>query len=93
MCVADEIPSTGYNTTFQEDKTFGKSAYAVSGEVEMIQKEIMTNGPVEGAFTVYADFPSYKSGETDVFKGGCRFFFAGVGVVLIVKTVASKSYK
>lgn len=25
--------------------------------------EIMTHGPVEGAFTVYADFPSYKSGE------------------------------
>lgn len=25
--------------------------------------EIMTNGPVEGAFTVYADFPQYKSGE------------------------------
>jgi len=24
--------------------------------------EIMTNGPVEGAFTVYADFPTYKSG-------------------------------
>lgn len=23
----------------------------------------MTNGPVEGAFTVYADFPSYKSGK------------------------------
>jgi cathepsin B len=22
----------------------------------------MTNGPVEAAFTVYADFPSYKSG-------------------------------
>jgi len=24
--------------------------------------EIMTNGPVEGAFTVYADFLMYKSG-------------------------------
>ena len=31
--------------------------------MEQIQKEIMTNGPVEGAFTVYSDFPSYKSGE------------------------------
>ena len=27
-----------------------------------IQAEIMKNGPVEGAFTVYADFPSYQSG-------------------------------
>ncbi len=24
--------------------------------------EIMKNGPVESSFTVYADFPSYKSG-------------------------------
>ena len=35
----------------------------MSSEVEKIQTEIMTYGPVEGAFTVYADFPSYKSGE------------------------------
>ena len=25
-------------------------------------EEIMTNGPVEAGFTVYADFPTYKSG-------------------------------
>ena len=25
-------------------------------------EEIQTNGPVEAAFTVYADFPNYKSG-------------------------------
>lgn len=40
----------------------GMSAYSVHG-VEKIMTEIMTNGPVEGAFTVYADFPQYKSGE------------------------------
>ena len=39
------------------------SAYSVHG-VEKIMTEIMTNGPVEGAFTVYADFPQYKSGKT-----------------------------
>lgn len=27
----------------------------------------MTNGPVEGAFTVYADFPSYKSGKLSTY--------------------------
>jgi len=42
--------------------TFGASSYAVDSSVAAIQKEIMANGPVEGAFTVYADFPSYKSG-------------------------------
>jgi len=43
--------------------------FAVTGkELKMmstvadIQKEIMTAGPVEGAFNVYADFVSYKSG-------------------------------
>lgn len=31
-----------------------------------IQKEIMTNGPVEAAFTVFDDFLSYKSGNEHV---------------------------
>ena len=30
----------------------------------------MTNGPVEAAFTVYADFPSYKSGVYQHVTGG-----------------------
>ena len=48
--------------TYNNDKHYGVSAYAVGRSVEDIQTEIMTKGPVEGAFTVYADFPSYKSG-------------------------------
>ena len=46
-------------------KTFkAKSAYAVGtpGDVAAIQKEIMTNGPVEVAFFVFSDFRNYKSG-------------------------------
>eukprot|EP00992_Anisonema_acinus_P015658 TRINITY_DN9838_c0_g1_i2.p1 TRINITY_DN9838_c0_g1~~TRINITY_DN9838_c0_g1_i2.p1 ORF type:complete len:343 (+),score=61.37 TRINITY_DN9838_c0_g1_i2:60-1031(+) len=39
----------------------GSKAYGVSGE-RSLQEEIMTNGPVEVAFTVYSDFPTYKSG-------------------------------
>lgn len=54
---------TGYNVSYQDDKRFGESGYSVSSEVEKIQTEIMTYGPVEGAFTVYADFPSYRSGK------------------------------
>lgn len=38
------------------------NAYAVQREVEAIQSEIMTNGPVEASFSVYSDFYSYKSG-------------------------------
>ena len=56
----------GYNVTYSNDKRYGQSGYAVSPEVEKIQTEIMTYGPVEGAFTVYADFPSYKSGKIKI---------------------------
>jgi len=52
----------GYDITYAKDKTISKSAYSVPTSVEQIQTEIMKNGPIEGAFTVYADFPSYKSG-------------------------------
>jgi len=54
--------NSNYNVTFKDDLHFGKSAYAIYGDEDQIKQEIMTNGPVEAAFTVYADFPSYKSG-------------------------------
>lgn len=52
----------GYNNTYANDKQFGKSAYSIADDETQIMTEIMTNGPVEAAFTVYADFLSYKSG-------------------------------
>jgi hypothetical protein len=39
----------------------GKTSYSVKGETR-IQKEIMTNGPVQVAFSVFSDFINYKSG-------------------------------
>jgi len=60
--------------TYKKDLYFAKSAYSVSSDVKAIQKEIMTNGPVEFAFDVYDDFPSYKSGvyqqTSSVYEGG-----------------------
>ncbi|KAK7091125.1 cathepsin B-like [Littorina saxatilis] len=50
-----------YNQTFEADKHYGKRSYMVRGE-QKIMEELYTNGPVEAAFTVYADFPQYKSG-------------------------------
>jgi len=38
------------------------NAYDVGGNVSGIQSDMMTNGPVEACFTVYADFVNYKSG-------------------------------
>jgi cathepsin B len=60
----------GYDKSYSDDKWYGQSSYSVSSDVSQIQKEIMTNGPVEGAFTVYADFPSYKSGVYQHESGG-----------------------
>lgn len=42
-------------------KTKAKSAYAINGVTNM-QKELMTNGPVQVAFKVYKSFMSYKTG-------------------------------
>jgi len=42
-------------------RTKAASAYAIRGTANM-QKEIMTNGPIQVAFKVYKSFMSYKSG-------------------------------
>jgi cathepsin B len=49
-------------TPLQQDKHHGASAYSVPSDEAKIATEIMTNGPVEGAFSVYEDFLTYKSG-------------------------------
>lgn len=53
---------SSYTTPYSQDKHYGSKAYSIRSNVAQIQTEIMTNGPVEGAFTVYADFVSYKTG-------------------------------
>lgn len=52
----------GYPGTYATDRWVADSVYSVPSQVAKIQTEIMTHGPVEAAFTVYADFPTYKSG-------------------------------
>ncbi|XP_037553434.1 cathepsin B [Nematolebias whitei] len=53
---------SGYTPSYKQDKHYGKTAYSVEADETEIQSEIYKNGPVEGAFTVYEDFPLYKSG-------------------------------
>lgn len=50
-----------YKVKFQADKHKFKTAYSVRG-VEKIQQDLMTNGPGEVSFTVYADFEAYTGG-------------------------------
>ncbi|XP_053314628.1 cathepsin B [Spea bombifrons] len=52
----------GYSPSYKSDKHFGVDSYSVPSSQEEIMAEIYKNGPVEGAFLVYADFPLYKSG-------------------------------
>lgn len=40
----------------------GKKSYSIDSDEDQIRTEIYKNGPVEAAFTVYADFVTYKSG-------------------------------
>jgi len=47
--------------SWSSSKQKAASAYAIHGVANM-QKEIMTNGPVQVAFNVYKSFMSYKSG-------------------------------
>lgn len=47
--------------TVTSDKHYGLSAYSLVG-VEQIQVDIMQNGPVGADFSLYSDFPLYKSG-------------------------------
>lgn len=53
-----------YFLTFlsQNSDCLGSTAYGIADDVEAIQKEILTNGPVEVAFEVYDDFLHYDGG-------------------------------
>jgi cathepsin B len=60
-----------------------KNSYGVSSSDAAIQTEIMNNGPVEGAFSVYEDFLAYKSGvyqhKTGSMLGGHAIKIMGWG--------------
>jgi len=59
-----------FTVPYDKDKSYGKKGYSIKRDVKQIQMELMTNGPVEAAFTVFEDFPNYKSGVYQHVKGG-----------------------
>jgi cathepsin B len=79
----DKQCQDGYQVPYQQDEHYGKRAYSISRDVSSIQKEIMTNGPVEVDFDVYEDFLSYKSGvyqhKTGTMLGGHAVRMLGWG--------------
>jgi len=67
-CPGQEYPTPPCPTTctngrdFMSSKHYGATAYSIDSNPADIQTEIMTNGPVEVAFSVYEDFLAYKTG-------------------------------
>jgi len=47
--------------SWTRSKVYARNSYAVNGVVNM-QKELMTNGPIQVGFLVYKSFMAYKSG-------------------------------
>ena len=70
----------GYNVTYSKDKWYGSKVYSMDFTARMIMTEIMTNGPVEASFTVFADFLSYKSGVYHHIRGS---FLGGHAVKIL----------
>ncbi|XP_014244820.1 cathepsin B-like [Cimex lectularius] len=52
----------GYKLSYKDDLHRGRIAYSVRSDERSIQKELMTNGPVEAGITVFEDFLHYKTG-------------------------------
>jgi len=68
-CPSSEYPSpkcsrtceSEYDGDFDSDKLHASTTYSVRGETQIMQ-QLVDNGPMYVAFTVYDDFPTYKSG-------------------------------
>jgi cathepsin B len=87
-CPSSEYPSpscksecteSGYSKSYSSDKVRATKAMSVRGEQQIMQ-ELVTNGPMYVAFTVYADFPTYKSG---VYKHTSGSALGGHAVTLV----------
>lgn len=66
-------------TGWADDKLRATSAYSVRGETQIMQ-ELVDNGPLYVAFTVYDDFPTYRSG---VYKHTSKKRLGGHAVTLV----------
>ena len=93
-CPSGEYPSPkcasacsedGYSGSYSSDKQKATSAYSVRKNVAQIQQDLVENGPMYVAFTVYGDFPTYKSGvythQTGSYLGGHAVTLVGYGTL------------
>merc|ERR1712187_74321 len=87
-CPSSEYPSpscarscseSSYSKSFSSDKLHAASTYSVRGETQ-IMTELVNNGPLYVSFSVYDDFPTYKSG---VYKRTSSNALGGHAVTLV----------
>jgi cathepsin B len=69
----------GYGSDYVQDKVGAQTAYSVRG-ITQIQQDLLDNGPLYVAFTVYDDFPTYKSG---VYQHTSRKQLGGHAVTMV----------
>jgi len=77
------VKACGDGETWKDAEHYGSEINSASGEAD-IMAEIFAHGPVETAFTVYADFLAYKTGvyvrKSNQVLGGHAVKFLGWGV-------------
>jgi len=75
---------SGYGSSYSADKTHAATAYSVRG-VDSIMQDLVENGPMYVALSVYGDFPTYKSGvythQTGSYLGGHAVTLVGYGTL------------
>jgi len=81
---ASACSEDGYSASYSADKTHAATAYSVRG-VDKVMQDLVTNGPMYVTLTVYADFPTYKSGvythQTGKALGGHAVTLVGYGTL------------
>merc|ERR1711939_155285 len=86
-CPSSEYPTpslskcseSGYSKAYNDDKIKATGSYSLSG-IKNIQADMVKYGSATAAFTVYSDFPTYKSG---VYKHTSSQFLGGHAVTLV----------
>lgn len=68
---SEKCSEAKYTKSYADDKTKGARAFSLT-TVKGMQTSIMQEGPLAVAFTVYADFPTYKSGVYKHVSGQVR---------------------
>jgi len=86
-CPSSEYPSpscprsceSGYSKSFSADKMYAATTASYRGEQNIMQ-DLVEHGPMYVSFSVYSDFPTYKSG---VYRHTSGSYLGGHAVTLV----------